>query len=70
MAAWILVGGLIAALTFASAGVAAAQPKPDKKPHRHRVDLTGATKKVRGHPAGADQGPGHGYRQAVRRRRR
>ena len=30
MAAWILVGGLIAALTFASAGVAAAQPKPDK----------------------------------------
>ena len=48
MAAWILVGGLIAVLTFASVGVATAKPKPDKKPHRHRVDLTGATKMVEG----------------------
>jgi hypothetical protein len=48
IAAWLLIAGLIAALAFASVGVGAAKPKPDKKPHRHRVDLTGATKKVRG----------------------
>jgi hypothetical protein len=44
----ILVVGLIAALTLASVGVVAAKPKPGKKPHRHRVDLTGATKMVNG----------------------
>ena len=69
MAAWILVGGLIAALTFASAGVAAAQPKPDKKPHRHRVDLTGATKKVGGTLPGPikDQGTVTASRSATAR---